>query len=366
MYAMKRRQTLGLVAAFMLLPLLPVATPAAGATRHGDSWRTWRAHTFETLGHRSDADSLVTSVILMAGAPTLPPGKALALLDRAAQQAPTAPDIAALAMSMCSPAPDCDPLARARRLRALAPDNALSWMPALRAAQQHEDPDKVTRVLQEMARAQQFQAYSIPVVKRMREGLQHVPPAPAPARMQHHHMDPATARTLQTLIFMSAIPLPGYQPVVRACRPDGAAFGRRHAACRRIGGMLERASTLSANLIGLVLLRWTAGNLQQYEQALTTGRDLEWLASRSQSCQDPAHLAGYLDTLMRAGSERAADSDCMRLLGDPVSPPAGWGQGNTTRRLLEDRKVFRNAPDSPAARANAELIAQTRPGHRAG
>jgi hypothetical protein len=307
-----------------------------------------------TLSPRPDADSLVTAAALL---PAFGPSRrqALQLLDRASRLAPTADDIVALALLTCEQVTGCDAHQRARRLRMLAPHNALGWLPALNAAQGRGNAPGVTRILQRMSRASRFETYQTPLARRIQHGLADLP-AP-PGMGMHYHLDDGHDRLLQVRIYVSLMPMPAYQPLLDACRPDGADFAQRRSACREIGTKLTTSWSIIANLVGVELQRWTAQGAHDCQQTLTRERDMDWLIPVHASC-DRAHIAACLDADMQATSELDADRTIARQLGKPLTPPADWLDRRLQASIRRGRQRFHSLACSDAA---ARLLTPTHP-----
>lgn len=356
--AAKRRWALRLLAATLSMPLASIAGThkheGATASAAGNPYDRWTAQAVATLSHRPDADSLVTAAALQ---PAFGPSgrQTLQLLDRASRLAPSADDIVALALLKCAEVAGCDAHRLARRLQALAPHNALGWLPALNAAQGHGKAPKVTRILQRMSQASGFETYQTSLARRIQDGLADLPPPPDVD--MHHHLDERHDRLLQVRILVSLMPMPAYQPLIKACRPDGADFAQRRSACREIGTELATSWSIIVNIIGVELQRWTAQGAHDCQQTLTRERDMDWLIPVHASC-DRAHIAACLDADMQATSELDADRTIARQLGKPPTPPAGWLDRRLQASIRRGQLRFHSLACSDAA---AKVLTSTPP-----
>ncbi|WP_329741363.1 hypothetical protein [Dyella sp. A6] len=250
-------------------------------------------------------------------------------------------------MLECVPADGCDIHRRALRLQALAPHNALGWLPALNAAQGHGKAPEVTRILQRMSQAGGFETYQTSLARRIQHGLADLPPPP-PDMDLPYRLDEKHDRLLQVRIYVSLMPMPAYQPLMKACRPDGPEFAQRRSACRKIGTKLTRSWAIIANLIGIELQRWTAQGAQDCQQTLTREREMDWLIPVHASC-DRAHTAACLDADMHAKSELDADRAIARQLGKPLTPSADWVDRRLQASIRMEQQRFHSLTCSSAA-----------------
>lgn len=349
-------------AAALLTPLASLAMTRGDATKApADSYDRWTAQASATLGRLPDTDALVSAAVLHPPIAT-PDSQPLQLLDRASRQDPSAADIAALALEMCDGISGCDSQARARHLQTQAPDNALGWLFALRAAHKQHDAQQATRILQRMARAGNFKTYQPSLAERIRHGLEDVPPPPFEQGSYSYRVSGEEARFLQTRILVSLLPIPAYRDLVLACRPDAAAFALRKPACRRIAMELTQSWSILANVIGIELQRWTARDAQDYRQALAREREVDWLMPmRASYCDSQAHIAACLDADMKATSELGASRAIARQRGKPVTPPATWVDRKQQQRIRQDEEKFHRGAVPAGGRADAPLPAGTVP-----
>lgn len=105
------------------------------------------------------------------------------------------------------------------------------------------------------------------------------------------------------------------------------------------------------DLLGIELQRWSAQDATDYRQALTLGREADWLMSlRSTYCADQVHIVACLNADMQATSELDASRALARQSGQSVTPPDHWADPRQQQRIRRDREKFHyhGGPADPA------------------
>ena len=146
------------------------------------------------------------------------------------------------------------------RLREQETDNAAVWIAVVNDAAKRHDEAAVEASLKRMAASRVFDGHFVDQMKAVADVYRRFPmPAEMVAESGAGSADSAEAgATTGALAVTAAIALPGFQPLVNACRVDPASRRNRERAsdCAAIGRLLAaRADTLLASRIGPVLLR---------------------------------------------------------------------------------------------------------------
>lgn len=290
----------------------------------------WKAQSIHTLSHMPDADSQMMASILVFQAHTLKATpQAFQYLDNARTMVPAAPELAALAMLMCGqslPSSRCRAKELGEHLRAIAPNNALGWLPALEHASDAHQSRRVGDILQQMANAKRFTTYSHALSQRIFAALKHLP---APDLNPPFHLDEVGTQHLEAAISTSLLPVAHFRPLIHACRHRQHGDIRRHAACEKIAAMLQASDRVFSVDIGLTLERINADTPQTFQTALTKSLRWQWLLQqRGKACSNMDNSRQLLCLNQYAAPKPAVDrlKAFVQQLGQPVTPPAGWGK----------------------------------------
>ncbi|MGB8635797.1 MAG: hypothetical protein WCD36_11000 [Rhodanobacteraceae bacterium] len=351
----------------ILMPVLAMAsgTAASQSPPERAEFQAWQNQLVHQLSERGTADTLTTAAVLLPISASIYDSKAsnqqrnsaanklaskrLQLLERAAAMAPDAADIAALALQVCTAVPGCDVGKHAERLHNAAPDDARYLLPALDEAVSQQDRDKVSAILQSMADASTFNSWYSVTLKRMQRGIGDIAlPALPPAAKQNHPDLPGPRRAASALgiAMLTATGMPGYSAIDKACKKEAPEFMVRQEACRQIGVLLSRDSSLMTAEIGLVFWRRAARDKSDLAVATKASRQLDWQRQSwieviADGAVDP--FESFQATLDKDGEIPGI----VALLKDhnlPTTPPAGW----TSPREQRER-ARQEAPAQPSS-----------------
>ena len=142
--------------------------------------------------------------------------------------------------------------------------------------------------------------------------------------------------------FWVAGPSTAYAPLFRSCDESLYATrpGRRED-CRRLGRLMsERGETLIGHLVGVALLRKTASDEAQREEARALREPYEWRSAQMQKTEIDlaAWSAGQVALLLRESDVTEAQmvEAGLQAMGLPTEPPAGWHSGY---RFMDEREA---------------------------
>lgn len=143
-------------------------------------------------------------------------------------------------------------------------------------------------------------------------------------------------------------PSTAYGPLFRSC-DEGlyATHAGRREDCRRLGRLMaERGETLIGYLVGVALLRKTASDEAQREEARALREPYEWRAAqiRNMDIDLAAWSAAQVARLMREGDVTEAQmvEAGLQAMGLPTEPPPEWKSGY----LFLDERETKPAADA--------------------
>lgn len=345
---------------FVLAVSLPLLAPASApdtATPDAARFHEWQNRIVQQLIQQGTADTLTTAAMMLPASQDMYgiaiaesrrknarnklAARRLQLLGRAADTAPDAADIAAMALQVCTSVPGCNVAAHAERLHRAAPDDAGYLLPALADAQSRQDSDKVSAILESMADARSFSTWYPSMRQRVQRAMKSIVvpalPSPPPAEFRERHPDLDTAEMsamLSGAMTFAFAALPEYGTLTTACKKDGNAFAARQSACRQIGVALSHDNSLIGAKIGLLLWRRSALDKADQEAAADATRALEWQQEFSAEMmlnEDIDPIESYQATLHNGG-EIPGVIALLRKHGVATQPPAGWVSRAELRR----------------------------------
>lgn len=342
--------SVGLLVA-IALPGLAVAgdKPNADSAAKMIQIQAWQSQISQQLVERGTVDTLTTAAVLRPVSMTMYDSTAskqerqsalhkdaaarLQLLERAAAAAPDAPDIAALALQVCTSVPGCDVGSHAERLFNAAPDDASYLLPALSDAQSRQDQDKVSAVLQSMAEATTFTTWYPTLRERLHRGIDDIAVPALPPGLPADWSEDRPAMTGAEVAFNTAVVmmfttagLPDYGTIGKACENDAPESLARQEACRQISVLLSRDSSLMSANIGLAFWRQNARDKADLAAATKATRKLDWQQqSLSEMTLDGtvAPLESFQATLDNDG-EIPGMVALLKKYNVPTTPPKGW------------------------------------------
>jgi hypothetical protein len=242
------------------------------------------------------------------------------------------------------------------RLQNLEPDNASVWMHALIRASHQHDTAAADAAVRRMAASTHVDDHFVDFKKALIEANRRYPLPDeyfrlASANPSMSLMTPQSAPYFLAAAFAAATMLPGYQPLIAACKPtaDFQPAAARIDDCARIGRLMAtKSDTLIANVIGFAVLRvsrsYTADDVK-------LARAQDWMMEKYRSIADgtyvtpAAKLVEEMDDVTATGSELEGMRRTVARENLPTEPPADWIDPRSPfspERLRQDQAAVTN------------------------
>ena len=219
-----------------------------------------------------------------------------------------------------------------QRLRVREPGNAAVWLADLTDATRRNDNTAVRAALTQIAVSATFASHQSDVLRALIDAYRRFPPPAELLSVDSAHPLSADgfARVSATAI-SEAIGLPGFQPLVNACRIDTTS-GRnveRSADCAAAGRLLAtHADTLLATHMGQAVLRAAK---TYSDDDVRTARAGDWIYTQftatlptEEDATSLARFAAYQDDWIATGNELEAMRRAAQRAGIASQPPDGW------------------------------------------
>jgi hypothetical protein len=193
-------------------------------------------------------DELAASALTLWGSDGARAPQALALIQRAAQNAPQRPELLWLYIRICTEAPGCEAESIEAQLRKLDPGSGAVWLGPLAEAQARKDTRTEDQILEVMSKAGHFNVYWTTLIARLTPPVSRSPVAtsvaqPAPT--------PLTNALNSTTGYLSRVTTRAFTPLSLACDAQQIREPGRRVRCDRIGAILQRSDTTLAEGVGL-------------------------------------------------------------------------------------------------------------------
>ena len=214
----------------------------------------------ESLIAAGDADSLAAAAMLSFG-PKVTPVQRLTLMARAVSEAPDRPDLVWLDLRLCSEVEGCDPEPLEVQLRALDPDNGAAWFDSIGRAGRRQDVAAVRKGLSDIAMSRRFDTYWNATIVHITNAV-----------LKTHTMDLRSA-LVATIGVASAISIPPYQTILKACKGDGLQDAGALDTCRQVSTVMRGGDTYLTEMVGIAIAKraWPEGS-PTYVDALSAKR----------------------------------------------------------------------------------------------
>jgi hypothetical protein len=249
--------------------------------------------------------------------------RALVFIRAAAEKAPERTDIAWLHAQVCSAVPGCAPEPLEARLRKLDPRNSVVWIGALRRAQQQGDRAAEPQILEAMSNGAYVDVYWNQLLWKTSLALRAMPG-------QTKDATGAPSLTIamdDTTFWLTAMAIPRFEPVAKACSKERLADATVAARCSRVANVLQNGDTYLAEGVGLgiaerVARPGTAEALAVAER-ISTSRYQRETASRVISVQieKEKFSAELIELTQRLRREQDVFLAVVRWAGEPLLPP---------------------------------------------
>ena len=264
------------------------------------------------LAARKDADSLAAAAVLTFIADR---AGAEQLLARAAA-APKRPDLLWLQAQMCKEVPDCDRKPIDSQLRALDPDNGVTWLTAL--ADARKDAAEIDRLLGQIAGSKKVDLYWNSLLGHL-----------SAAVVATNALTPSQSVATMTGI-ISAFAIPPFAGTVSPCRDAELFRPGRRARCQGVARALQQGDTAIAEMVGngMATRLWPDGS-PEVRAALESRRTFAWRTSISSEhsarlLEDEAATRKHLERLTQYRREQEVIVAELVADGRNPTPPAGW------------------------------------------
>jgi hypothetical protein len=241
----------------------------------------------------------------------------------------------------------------------LEPDNAAVWMETLAQASQRQDSAAVDETLIRMAASTRSDEHLADLMKAQLDFYERYPmPEAYYATLAtiYPNVSPGAMRYVSAMAVVSAIALPAYQWIVKACTINSVTGENlsRSTNCTTIGRLMAaRGSDLLTNRIGSAVLR-VAGTYTEAD--IAQARTQDWIYQ-----QDAAFLqanypeqVAHLDARMNDWIESRSELEAMRReiarAGKADTPPTDWADDRSplSPSRLHPAQISQNS----AAQAN--------------
>jgi hypothetical protein len=271
-----------------------------------------------------------------------------ALLAEVVTEAPQDLDTLVAALYYCNHvASDCAALEPAQRLAQLWPDNAANWIFAMRSEDSTASQDEhIARA----AAATVFDDHFNRVMRLNIEAIQSaVVPVPELLFTIARTLTPE-ASVAETIAHLHAyyLPLPAWQPLAGACRPDRAELrdARRRDHCLAVGRKAAfEGQSLIANMVGSAVVRHMRPGSEEEHRARELRRHYMYVTS-ARHARSPEQVRASRDGLvvrdMAELTEIEAYKRTLDRTGLPRDPPPDWMPENPEALMTGlEREVFR-------------------------
>jgi len=279
------------------------------------NWKAAQAHLAQSLAASSSPRNWMLSSSLAAA-----PGsaEAAATLAKAATAAPD--DVLVQWVAAVS-----GNEAATAALTRLQPDNAASWLPALRAAIGRRDETAIDDALTGFAAGTHVDDHYGQLLHAWQDVLQRQPDAQICDGDEKHCVRAGRDFVLAVALTAASV-FPAVQPILAFCKATAADSPRRRQC--EAGGrvMLEDGDTLVSSAVGFALLRGL-GALTPADEALR--RQQEWLSDATM----PVHrrlepgtpeFAAFVADWTALDNEFEVMRRLAQRAGQPPLPPDGW------------------------------------------
>ncbi len=298
-----RRQLPGLTLVALAFAASALSPALYAAVNHTE--RAIRA-----LSARSDADSLAAAGLLSRRRP-----EALRLIARAAQAAPTRPDLAWLHAQVCSDVAGCDPEEIERHLREIDPSNGAAWFGTLNRAHAAGNQAAAQEALQKLAASEHVDIYWTALVARL---------SPAAAATGDLTLPDAEVEIIGAL---AAQAIPAFKLVSDACTGERLEHPDTREVCRRLARTLQNGDVYITEMVGGAIARrvWPEGS-PEWNEAKEARRTREYRmklwAELAPALPDRAATERYL--ALCSHNRREQDVIVTELVeaGESPNPPA--------------------------------------------
>lgn len=226
------------------------------------------------------------------------------------------------------------------QLRAREPDNALNGLIAMGFAPEDLAALAYDQLLQEMATAPRYAGDYMALMRAGYRALaraRSLNPEATQAATFADHSDAPLIDGITAVSAAVAAALPGFQRLLLACNTNR--FPDRTTDCRATAErMLADGDTAMERILAIALLRQTARDSQELDQAKALRRQWDWQHAAmikvlwpADGLPDAMRLNRHLDELFARG-ELSAMSELLNANGIPSEPPSEW---HSSREISE-------------------------------
>ena len=215
---------------------------AGGGVRQQAAYDRKIQHTEQILIAAGDADSLAAAAMLSIG-PTVNPLQRLTLIARAVAESPDRPDLVWLNVRLCTQVEGCDSEPLEAQLRALDPDNGAGWFDSIGRAGKRNDVVAVRKDLVAIATSTRFDTYWNATIVHVTNAI-----------LRTHTMDLPTA-LIAAIGMASAMAIPAYQTIVKACKGEPLQDPGVLNTCRQVSSVMRGGDTYLTEMVGIAIAK---------------------------------------------------------------------------------------------------------------
>lgn len=252
------------------------------------------------------------------------PGGAVSALDRALALDPKQPDVAWLALSICTTTTGCDSGPRVASLRELEPRNAAGYDVALKRAQASGDAAGEDAALAAIAESAAYDIYWSRLIVRTSDALAQ------PLGRGGRPLRPLNVGAVEATGWIAASGIQGLASISTACKGDRLKRPEVVAQCRKVAHVLDNGDTYLVAMFGRGIAKrlWAPEDAEfadfreharQYEYALEMTRPYSNAADKSVE-----ETRRMMDRHRAHRREQDVFREWLVDLKLPPDPPPGW------------------------------------------
>lgn len=246
-----------------------------------------------------------------------------ALIGRAAELAPTRPEIIWLLLRDCEMRRCPEESSIAERLRSLDPDNGLTLLSDLKASQAGS-PVETTRVIARLGKSRYLHLYWNKSLVMLFDAMTHgskAPPATAVTRE-------ADDRLLHASGVLSAIDVPPFRPIIAACGTGAFAESGRREACESLMARLDDSDSMIAQSLSVsIQSKWWPSSSAEGQTLRSRRLQQEYLiqaSGRDRGKQANSDALLRVSEMRKLATEAEVDMAILAAFRDPPLRPDKW------------------------------------------
>ena len=248
--------------------------------------------------------------------------RALVFVRAAAEKAPERTDIAWLHAQVCGAVRGCAPEPLEAQLRKIDPRNAVVWLGALGRAQQQADVAAEQQILEAMSNGAYVDVYWNTLLSRISLALKAMP-----GQTKDATGNPSLTIAMDdTTFWLSAVAIPRFESVARACSKERLADAAVAARCARLSNVLQNGDTYLAEGVGFGVAERVArpgtAEAMAVAERIATSRYQRETATRIIALQleKEKFSAELIELSQRLRREQDVFLAVVRWAGEPLTP----------------------------------------------